>query len=122
MTKCENKQSILYDNKRYICSLEFVFSLLSDKYKSLILYHLKEGKQRSGELQACISGISNRMFVHSIRKLEKDGFVSRNVLPCVPPHVEYELTQDGESIIPILLELNDWGKNLAEKRKLYENK
>jgi DNA-binding HxlR family transcriptional regulator len=112
-------QKIIYDNKEYICSLAFTLNLIGDKYKSLILYHLKDGKLRSGELQNRIQGISNRMFTHSIRKLEKDNLVKRIVHPVVPPCVEYELTDIAHSIIPILHKLNEWGKNFATERDLY---
>ena len=98
----ENKhpQRIIYKDKDYYCSLAFVLQLIGDKYKSLILFHLKDGGMRSGELQKSITDISNRMFTYAIRGLEKDGLVKRIVYPVSPPKVEYELTQSGESLIP----------------------
>ena len=67
-----NKEIIKYNNKEFNCSLAFTLLLIGDKYKSLILFHLKDGAQRSGELQKSITDISNRMFTYSIRALEKD--------------------------------------------------
>ncbi|MGQ1784044.1 MULTISPECIES: winged helix-turn-helix transcriptional regulator [unclassified Saccharicrinis] len=115
---CSN-DIINYNGKEFTCSLAFTLQLIGDKYKSLILFHLKDGEMRSGELQKTISGISNRMFTFSIRALEKDGLVKRKVYPEVPPKVVYELTDAAETIIPIILELDKWGQNFAKENHLY---
>lgn len=117
--ECSNSKIINYEGKEYTCSLAFTLQLIGDKYKSLILFHLKDGGMRSGELQKTIHGISNRMFTFSIRALERDGLVSRKVYPEVPPKVVYELTEAGKSIIPIILELDKWGQNFAKENYLY---
>lgn len=120
MTKdCCKSKIINYEGKEFVCSLAFTFQLIGDKYKSLILFHLKDGDMRSGELQNSIHGISNRMFTFSIRALERDGLVSRKVYPEVPPKVVYGLTEAGKSIIPIILELDKWGQNFAKENHLY---
>ena len=93
--------------------------MIGDKYKSLILFHLKDGAQRSGELQKSITDISNRMFTYSIRALENDKLVKRTVFPVTPPRVEYELTEEAKSLIPIILELNKWGQDFASVHHLY---
>ena len=119
MNNDTNKEIIKYYNKEFNCSLAFTLFLIGDKYKSLILFHLKDGAQRSGELQKSITDISNRMFTYSIRALEKDKLVMRTVYPVTPPKVEYELTEAGKSLIPIILELNKWGQDFANKHHLY---
>ncbi|WP_282125047.1 winged helix-turn-helix transcriptional regulator [Marinifilum flexuosum] len=120
MTKdCSNSKIINYEGKKFVCSLAFTLQLIGDKYKSLILFHLKDGEMRSGELQKSIHGISNRMFTFSIRALERDGLVSREVYPEVPPKVVYGLTEAGKSIIPIIMKLDQWGQNFAKENYLY---
>jgi len=119
MNNHSNKKSINYNGNEFNCSLAFTLHLIGDKYKSLILFHLKEGAQRSGELQKSISDISNRMFTYSIRALEKDKLVKRRVYPVTPPKVEYELTEEGQSIIPIILQLDKWGQGFANDHHLY---
>jgi DNA-binding HxlR family transcriptional regulator len=94
--------------------LAFTLRLIGDKYKSLILFHLKDGAIRSGELQKSITDISNRMFIYSLRALEKDALVKRTVFPVTPPRVDYELTEAGKTIIPIILQLNQWGQDFAK--------
>jgi len=114
-----NKNIINYKGKEFNCSLAFVLHLIGDKYKSLIIFHLKDGAMRSGELQKSITDISNRMFTYSIRALEEDKLVNRKVYPVTPPRVEYELTEDAKSLIPIILELNIWGQDFAKEHYLY---
>lgn len=117
--ECCKSKIINYEGKEFVCSLAFTLQLIGDKYKSLILFHLKDGEMRSGELQKTIHGISNRMFTFSIRALERDGLVSRKVYPEVPPKVIYELTEAGKSIIPIILDLDQWGQKFAKENHLY---
>ncbi|MBL6449593.1 helix-turn-helix transcriptional regulator [Fulvivirga sp. 29W222] len=112
-------EKIKYQGKEFNCSLAFVLHLIGDKYKTLILFHLKDGARRSGELQKSIADISNRMFTYSIRALEKDNLVKRKIYPVTPPKVEYELTEDGESLIPIILNLDKWGQEFADEHYLY---
>lgn len=112
-------EKINYRGKEFYCSLAFTLHLIGDKYKSLILYHLKDGAQRSGQLQQCITDISSRMFAYAIRALEKDNLVKRTVYPVTPPKVEYALTAAGQSLIPIILRLNAWGEDFAKAHHLY---
>lgn len=120
MAEEKNIESIInYKDKKFHCSLALVLHLIGDKYKSLILFHLKDGPQRSGELQKSITDISNRMFTYSIRGLEKDNLVKRTIYPETPPRVEYELTEDGKSLVPIILEMNKWGQSFAKENHLY---
>ncbi|UXP31169.1 helix-turn-helix transcriptional regulator [Reichenbachiella agarivorans] len=119
MNNDNNKEVIKYNGKELSCSLAFTLLLIGDKYKSLILFHLKDGALRSGELQKSITDISNRMFTYSIRALEKDKLVKRKVYPVAPPKVEYELTEQGESLIPIILQLDKWGRDFANYHHLY---
>jgi len=119
MNKPSTNNTINYNGKAFNCSLAFTLHLIGDKYKSLILFHLKDGAQRSGELQRSITDISNRMFTYSIRALEKDKLVKRKIYPVTPPKVEYELTLEGKSLIPIILQLDQWGQDFINEHHLY---
>ncbi len=114
-----NLNRIKYQSKEFNCSLALALHLIGDKYKSLILFHLQDGAQRSGDLQKSITDISNRMFTYSIRALEKDKLVKRTVYPVTPPRVEYELTEEGKSLIPIIQQLDKWGQDFARDHHLY---
>ena len=98
--------------KKYYCSLHLTMDLIGNKWKPLVLFHLLNGPLRSGILQKTIPEISNKMFTQTVRELERDNLVSRKIYPVVPPKVEYELTETGKSLGSILIDLDNWGKNL----------
>ncbi len=91
------------------CPLNYTMNLIGTKWKPLILFHLLDGDLRSGILQKKINGISNKMFTQTVRDLEKDGLISREIFPVVPPKVEYSLTNRGKSLEDILRSLDEWG-------------
>lgn len=91
------------------CPLHFTMNLIGTKWKPLILFHLMEGNLRSGILEKKIIGISSKMFTQSVRELEKDQLISREIFPVVPPKVEYALTERGRSLENILRSLDQWG-------------
>ena len=64
---------------------------------------------RYGELRRLVFGITNTMLAGSLRELEADGLVARTQYPEMPVRVEYSLTEKGRTLIPILMELRDWG-------------
>jgi DNA-binding HxlR family transcriptional regulator len=90
-------------------------NLIGTKWKPLILFHLLEGGLRSGILQKKVPGISNKMFTQTVRNLEKDGLISRQIFPVVPPKVEYRLTTRGKSLERILRSLDNWGLKDSQK-------
>ncbi|WP_044207539.1 helix-turn-helix domain-containing protein [Flammeovirga sp. OC4] len=103
-------------NKKYECSLHLTMDFVGSKWKPLVLFHLLEGKMRSGELQKTIPEISNKMFTQTVRELEECQLIKRTVYPEVPPRVEYELTELGYSLRQVLQLMDQWGKDLMEKQ------
>lgn len=91
------------------CSVEATLSVIGGAWKAVILYHLLDGKKRFGELSRMVPGATQRMLTLQLRELESDGVISRTVFPEVPPRVEYELTDFGQSLKPLLLGMQDWG-------------
>ncbi|WP_078412293.1 winged helix-turn-helix transcriptional regulator [Priestia abyssalis] len=102
-------------DKMFNCEKELTLSVIGGKWKLVILWYLgKEGTKRFGELKSLIPGITHRMLVNQLRELEEDLIVYRKVYPVVPPKVEYSLTKQGESLMPILESMYEWGKNYKE--------
>ncbi|OIK17160.1 HxlR family transcriptional regulator [Bacillus sp. MUM 116] len=94
---------------------QLTLAIIGGKWKMLIMWHLgKEGTKRFNELRSLIPEITQRMLVNQLRELEEDLIVSRKVYPEVPPKVEYSLILHGESLMPILESMYDWGKNYTE--------
>lgn len=102
--------------KSFNCEKELTLSIIGGKWKMLILWHLgKEGTKRFGELKNLMPGITQRMLVTQLRELEEHLIVHREIYPVVPPKVEYSLTDQGRSLIPILDSMYEWGKDYMEQ-------
>lgn len=99
--------NIFYDQE--ICPIRNVLGLLGRKWPSLILCHLSFGSHRFSELRGAIPDISQRMLAQTLKELERDGLISRDVERAVPPRVDYTLTRLGESYIEPLQSLLSWG-------------
>lgn len=90
------------------CPIRDVLDRVGDKWSTLILLSLKDGPRRFGVLRREIEDISQRMLTETLRNLQRDGFVSRKVIPVTPPQVEYALTPLGVSLQASLGALADW--------------
>lgn len=91
------------------CPVKWTLDLIEGKWKTLILYYLKRGPQRTGVLQRRIEGVSKKMLTQQLRELERDGLVRRKDYVEKPPRVEYALTPHGETLKPILGLMAAWG-------------
>ncbi len=91
------------------CPVETTLTLISDKWKILILRDLDMGTKRFGELKKSIEGISQKVLTSNLRQMESSGLVTRKVYAEVPPRVEYSLTELGTSLKPVLNALEVWG-------------
>lgn len=101
------------------CPVETTLTLISDKWKVLILRDLLPGTKRFGELKRSVSGVSQKVLTGQLRQMEESGLLTRTVYPEVPPRVEYTLTELGQSLKPVLDAMGDWGeqyKRANEKR------
>lgn len=96
------------------CTPRRVLELFSVKWTSMVLYALQCGTTRTGELQRRLPGISKKMLTQTLRELERDGLIHREVYPVVPPKVEYSLTPLGELFIEPIEMLYTWGNRHAD--------
>lgn len=103
--------------KKDICVLDFAFQRIGGKYKGRILWTLsKHTVMRYGELSREMSDISTKMLTQTLRELETDDLIHREMYPQVPPKVEYSLTETGKELIPFIKYLVEWGyKKMAEE-------
>ena len=93
------------------CDSRQVLALLADRWSMLILYALAGGVLRHGELKAKVGGISQKMLTQTLRALERDGLVAREVFAVVPPHVEYSLTPLGRTLLRPLRAICLWAQD-----------
>ena len=97
------------------CPVEATLTLISDKWKVLIIRDLLPGTKRFGELKKSIGSVSQKVLTSQLRQMEESGLLTRTVYPEVPPRVEYTLTELGQSLRPVLDALWNWGNNYKEK-------
>ncbi len=97
------------NEKTYNCPVEAALEVIGGKWKPLILWRIGNNVLRFSELQKALPGINTKMLTKQLRSLEKDGVILRKVYAEVPPHVEYQITDFGKTLIPILEALCDWG-------------
>ena len=91
------------------CPVATTVQLIGSKWKLLILRNLLERPWRFNELKRSLDGISQKVLTDSLRSMEEDGIITRTVYPEVPPHVEYALSEVGETMRPILMAMQEWG-------------
>ena len=90
------------------CPTRHILDRIAGKWTVLIVVALEPRAKRFGELRREVGGISQKMLTQTLRSLERDGLVLRRVKPSSPVTVEYELTQLGRSLVPVLVGLTDW--------------
>lgn len=109
------------DEKVYISPIEAAIDVIGGKWKAQIYYALWYGPLRFSELSRSLPNITQRMLTNQLRELEHDGIINRKVYEQVPPRVEYSISEYGNTIKPILLDLYRWGyMHIHEKNLKYE--
>lgn len=101
-------------SKRHYCAVDYAFQRIGGKYKGRILWNLKDGVLRYGELKRQVEGITPKMLTQTLKELEEDGLVHRKVYAEVPPKVEYSLSETGIGLIPFIDQMRVWGKQQIE--------
>jgi DNA-binding HxlR family transcriptional regulator len=95
------------------CGIRDMLDRVGDTWTVMVVVELGASERRFGELQRAIDGISQRMLTLTLRRLERDGLVSRTVFPTVPAQVSYALTDSGARLTHLIKALADW--SLAER-------
>ena len=98
-------------DREYRCPVELSLQVIGGKWKPLILWNLgTDGVLRFNELKRAMPAITQKMLTAQLRELEADGLVQREVYAQVPPKVEYSLSELGQSVMPVMRQLCDWGR------------
>lgn len=99
----------MIDEHNDICPIKQIVRLLGGKWKMPIICILATGKPlRNGVIKRRLGKITDMMLAQSLKELEADGIVLRKQFNEVPPHVEYSLTEKGESVVPLLTAIANW--------------
>jgi len=104
------------------CPVQATINVLSGKWKVQAVWRLSFGPLRFAELRDLLRGVSEKVLTAQLRELEKDGIVNRAAVPSSPPKVTYSLSPSGQTLIPLLEGLCDWGsKQFGIKPSLPRN-
>ena len=93
------------------CPVTTTLSVIGGKWKPVIMWILKDGKKRFGEIKGMIPSVTQKMLTQQLRELEDDGIIHRKVYAVVPPRVEYNLTEYGLTLLPVLKAMAEWGES-----------
>ncbi|TWI70040.1 HxlR family transcriptional regulator [Pseudoduganella lurida] len=104
----------------FSCGLDATLRIISGKWKPLVLFFLRDGPKRYGELKRMIPGVSDKVLIQQLKDLEADRVLSRTDYKEVPPRVDYALTPLGRSLADAIVPLCTWGtENMAEMVSIF---
>jgi DNA-binding HxlR family transcriptional regulator len=118
-------KSYVYElnGKTYHCAMDITMDYIGGKWKTVVLWYLRNKTLRFGELKKLIPGLTEKMLSIQLKKLEEDGLIKRKVFAEVPLRVEYSLTDFGKTLSPVIESIAKWGRALGETEgKLVELK
>lgn len=98
------------------CPVATTVNLIGNKWKLLIIRNLLVGKARFKDLKNGIEGISQKVLTDNLRSMEADGLIVRTSYPEIPPRVEYELSELGNSLRPIIKSMEVWGNEYKKEK------
>src|SRR3954468_2508575 len=102
------------------CGLNATLRIISGKWKPLILFFLRDGPKRYGELKRLIEGVSDKVLIQHLKDLEADRVLARTDYKEVPPRVDYALTPLGRSLAEAIVPLCTWGtEHMAEVASIF---
>lgn len=106
------------DFNPFNCGVTHFLNLVGGKWKVLVIYGISKKCNRFSLLKKHIPQISKQMLINQLRELEEDGLIVREVFAEVPPRVEYQLTDYGNSLLTVIMHIQKWGNNdLKDKKK-----
>lgn len=124
MIKSRRKIAMGLDADR--CPIRTVLDQISDKWSLLAIVELRKGTQRFTEISKAIPDISQRMLTKTLRKLEREGLITRKVTPSIPPRVDYSITELGKSLFAPLDVMAEWATQkrtaILKAREKYDNR
>jgi DNA-binding HxlR family transcriptional regulator len=97
------------------CPGHELLATLSDKWVTLVLAALADRPLRHSELARIVAGATQKMLTQTLRKLQRDGLLTRTVTAAVPPRVDYQLTALGETLLPVQKAIKTWAETHIEQ-------
>ncbi|MHA0856974.1 winged helix-turn-helix transcriptional regulator [Paenibacillus sp. CMAA1364] len=106
---------IHYKEKDFFTGKDLALSVIGGRWKIAIIWCLlQESQLRLSEIQKRLPAVNQRMLIRQLRELEDDQIITRFVYPVVPPKVEYQLSEMGRLLEPVVISICEWGDNFSE--------
>ena len=103
--------------QQFHCAMDVTMHYIGGKWKTVVLWYLRNDKKRFSELKTHMPQITEKMLSIQLKQLEQDGLINRIVHTSKPPlKVEYSLTDFGKSLIPLLNEIASWGRKTGKEK------
>lgn len=113
----DQEVAVEMNGKHYHCAMDITMDYIGGKWKTVVLWYLRNDKKRFGELRKLIPQMTERMLSIQLKQLEEDGLVRREVFTSKPPlKVSYSLTEFGQSLLPVLEAVAKWGRELGQSK------
>lgn len=114
-----DKEEVVFhiEKQQFHCAMDVTMHYIGGKWKTVVLWYLRNDKMRFSELKAQMPQITEKMLSIQLKQLEEDGLVKRKVYTSKPPlKVEYSLTEFGKSLLPLLNEIASWGRKTGKAK------
>lgn len=114
-----NGKQVVYklNEKEFHCAMDITMHFVGGRWKSVVLWYLKNKTLRFSQLKTLIPDITEKMLSIQLKALEEDGLINREVFGIKPPiRVEYSLTEFGKTLIPALNSVAKWGRTVGETK------
>ncbi len=106
-------------SSKQLCPIKYLISVFGGKWKLPIICILADGNpMRYGQIKRRLGAITNMMLSKTLKELETSGVIYRKQYNEVPPHVEYTLSKEGKTILPVLTEMGNWAINQMKKENI----
>jgi DNA-binding HxlR family transcriptional regulator len=114
----DNEEVVFEMGKQHFhCAMDITMHFIGGKWKTVVLWYLRNDKKRFSELKAQMPQITEKMLSIQLKQLEEDGLVHRKVYTSKPPlKVEYSLTPFGKTLLPLLNEIALWGRTTGSQK------
>jgi DNA-binding HxlR family transcriptional regulator len=114
----DNKEVIIeIDKEVFHCAMDVTMRYIGGKWKTVVLWYLRNDKKRFSELKSQMPQITEKMLSIQLKQLEEHGLIKRKVYTSKPPlKVEYSLTDFGKSLLPLLNEIAKWGRKTGNEK------
>jgi DNA-binding HxlR family transcriptional regulator len=106
---------VIIDKQRFYNPVDYVLQQIGGTWKAPVLWRLKSKSLRYTELEKDIPHISQKMLTKTLKELEQDGIISKQVFARVPPHTEYSLTEKGKKIVRLIETIRNTGLELMKE-------